>query len=142
MWSIENTETTTATPEELWACYVDTDSGPSWDPLVAEIKLHGPFATGTTGTNKPPVGPKLKFIFTEVIPFSSYTEVTKAPGAEMTFTHSLTSTPNGTTFTHGIICQGLLSGLYALILRKNYTRLLPIAMKALAHTAPQGQKSL
>lgn len=71
MWSFEHTEQTTATPEQLWAYYVDAPIAPLWDPLVAEIRRHGPFATGSTGTNKPPHGPRVKSRLTEVVPHTS-----------------------------------------------------------------------
>lgn len=139
MWSIQHSERTTASPEELWIQYQDTDNGPTWDPMVLEIKLHGPFAVGTTGTNKPTFGPKVKFVYTEVQPYSSYTEISKAFGADMVFTHEIKPTANGCNFEHGITCKGPLAGLYSLLLKRSYTRLLPIAMKALAHTAEQGK---
>ena len=108
--------------------------------MVKKIKLDGPFVAGTTGTNTPPVGPGVKFSLTEVTPLQSYTEITRAPGAQLIFSHTIVeASDKKVTFTHGIKCRGLLSGLYGLVLKKNYTRLLPVAMKNLARRIEQAR---
>ena len=141
MWSFEHTESTTATPEQIWAYYTDPASAPSWDPLVAHIKIDGPFTTGTTGTNTSAQGQKVKFTISEVTPFSSYTEINSLPLARLTWTHRIIPTPTGCTFTHGVIISGPLSTLYAFLLAKNFSQGMPIASRALARRAEQGPPS-
>lgn len=138
MWSFEHTESTTATPEQLWAYYADPASAPSWDHLVAEIQINGPFATGTTGTNRPSRGPRVTFTLTEVTPYSSYTEVNTLPLAKLTWTHRILRTPVGSTFTHGVIFSGPFSSFYAFFLAKNYAQGIPRAMRTLARSAELG----
>ena len=142
MWSFEHTEQTTATPERLWAYYVDAVTVPLWDPLVAEIRRNGPFATGTTGTSKPPQGPRVKSLLTEVAPYTSYTEVNQLPFARLSWTHRITPTQSGSTLTHGVIFSGPLSSLFALFLSKNFAHGIPLAMQRLVQFAEQGPPEL
>lgn len=139
MWSFEHTESTAATPEQIWAYYADPESAPSWDPLVAKIEINGPFATGTTGTNTSTTGQRVKFILSEVTPYSSYTEVNPLPLAQLSWTHRITPTSTGCTFTHGVILSGPLSGLYALLLGRSFKQGMPVASRNLARRAEQEQ---
>lgn len=138
MWSFEHTESTTATPEQIWAYYTDTDSAPSWDPLVAKIEINGPFAVGTTGTNTSSTGQKVKFIISELTLYRGYTEVNTLPFARLAWTHQITPTSTGCVFTHGVILSGPLSGLYALLLGRSFKQGMPVASRNLAHRVEQG----
>jgi hypothetical protein len=137
-WHLEAAEKTTALPETVWAWYEATDIAPTWDPLVGKIKLNGPFAVGTTGTNTAPNGMEFDLIFTEVSRFKSYTEVTSLFGAKMTFVHTLVITNGGCTINHEVVCTGFLSSVYGLLLRKEYNTKFPIALKNLARLASNG----
>ncbi len=138
MWSFEYTKSTTATPEQIWAYYADSTTAPLWDPLVAEIQMNGPFVTSTTGVNKASNGQKVKFVLTEVTPFSSYTEVNQLPFAQIVWTHRVTPTSAGCTFTHGVLISGPLSWLYTLLLGKSFKQGMPIASNNLARFAEAG----
>lgn len=137
-WHLEASERTTGSAETVWAWYEATDLAPTWDPLVGKIKLNGPFAVGTTGTNTAPNGLKFKLVFTEVTRFKSYTEVTSLFGANMKFVHTLIVADNGCTINHEVICTGFLSSLYGLLLIKEYKAKFPLALKNLARLAGNG----
>ena len=121
MWSIEQTGTTSAVPERIWAVYEDTASAPEWDPLVGEIRPDGPLALGRTARNKPRHGPSMPTTITEITPNVSYTETIRVPGASMDWTHTLSSTPTATIIRHGVRCHGPLSPLYKLLYHRGFT---------------------
>lgn len=137
MWSFEHTQNTTASPEQIWAYYAATDLAPTWDPVIKRIEVHGPFVQGTKGHNHPVGGGRFPFEYTEVTPLRSYTEVTKAPFARLAFTHTITSTPEGSAFTHGVQITGTLAWLYTLLQRKSYQNGLPKASQNLARLLEQ-----
>ena len=120
MWLIQQTGTTTAPPERIWVIYEDTETAPDWDPLVGEIRPDGPLALGRTARNKPRRGPAMPSKITELTLNSSYTETIRVPGATMDWTHTLTTTPAGTTITHGVRCQGPLASIYRLLYRQSF----------------------
>lgn len=137
-WHLESSEKTTASAETVWAWYKATDIAPTWDPLVGEIKLNGPFSKGTTGTNTAPNGMKFNMIFTEVTRFKSYTEVTSLFGAKMIFAHTLIVNDHGCIIYHQVYCTGFLSSFYGLLLNKEYKTKFPLALKNLARLAGNG----
>jgi len=44
MWRFERTETTSATPEQLWARYVDPTTWPQWDHGAERVTSDGPLS--------------------------------------------------------------------------------------------------
>ena len=52
MWQFEHTETTRATPEQLWAHYADPATWPVWDDETESVTVEGPMAVGTRGRLK------------------------------------------------------------------------------------------
>lgn len=139
MWQLEYTQHTTASPEVIWRWYLDHESAPSWDPLIGQIRPDGPMAVGNGGRNKPRSGPSVPYLYTEVTPARSYTEVSRVPGARMAFTHLLTSSPSGTTVTHGMQCEGPLTPLYRIVLGRSYRKGMPQALAGLLRLAEQGE---
>jgi len=131
MWTFEHTETTTATPAQVWARYAEPVTWPEWDPETAAVTLQGPFEAGTRGTLKPVKGPATRFTLTEVTPHVGFTDVSRLPLARLTFTHRIDPTPTGSRFTHHVTLHGPLSPLFARIIGKNIASL-PAAMRALA----------
>ena len=138
MWQLQSSSEFDASPATIWAWYEDTSSAPSWDPLIAEIRPDGPLALGQTGRNKPRRGPSAPFVYTEVTPGVSYTEVTKAPGAAMAFSHTLEPRGQRTLVTHGVTCTGPLSGLYRLLMRRSFDAGMTEALAGLARLAQAG----
>jgi hypothetical protein len=135
MWEFTHTETTAATPAQLWSRYTDCGSWPEWDVETESVTLDGPFATGTTGTIKPVGAPKAKFRMAEVTKDVSFSDVTKLPLAKMHFTHNIESADDGTRFTHHVTITGPLSPLFGRVIGKKVAAGLPTAMRRLGELA-------
>jgi len=135
MWTFEHTETTTATPRQLWAHYADPTRWPRWDHEVTAVTVDGPMATGTRGTLKPRRGPKSSFIFSDVDPEVCFTDVSRLPLASLTFVHRIEPTETGCRFMHRVSISGPLSPLFARIIGRSLQAELPTAMRTLARLA-------
>ena len=135
MWTFEHSETTSATPAQIWARYVEPSTWPQWDHETATVTIEGPFAVGTRGRLKPVKGPAAPFAFTEVTPEVSFTDVSRLPLARLTFSHLIEPIPTGSRFTHRIEITGPLSPLFARVIGSNIAASLPTAMKQLARLA-------
>jgi hypothetical protein len=64
------------TREEIWSLISNPATWPDWNGAVAELRLDGPFATGTTGRLTPPGGNPLPFRLVHVTPGVTYTSET------------------------------------------------------------------
>lgn len=135
MWTFEHTETTRATPAQLWAHYADPASWPDWDHATEAVTVEGPMAVDVRGTLKPVNGPATPFTFTEVTPGVSFTDVSRLPLARLTFSHRIEPTGEGCRFTHRVVIRGMLSPLFALVIGRNVAAELPSSMRALARLA-------
>ena len=135
MWEFMHTETTTATPQQLWRRYRDPGSWPEWDHGTERVTLNGPFAAGTTGELKPAGGPKTKFRVLEVTEGVSFTDVSYLPLAKMRFAHKIEPVDKGTRFTHHVTISGPLSPLFARVIGKKVAAGLPSAMRRLGDLA-------
>ena len=142
MWQFEHTETTRATPEQLWERYADPASWPAWDDGTESVSVEGPMAVGTRGRLKPKGGPTTTFEFTQVEPGRGFTDVTRLPLARLPlarleFAHRIDPDENGTRFTHRVTITGPLSPLFARVVGRDVAAGLPGAMRALARLAEQ-----
>lgn len=135
MWSFEPTETTGATPAQLWARYAEPATWPEWDAETSKVTAQGPIAAGTRGTLKPTKGPTAAFTFTEVTPEVGFTDVTRLPLARLTFVHHIEPIATGSRFTHRATITGPLSPLFARVIGSKIAAGLPTAMRALARLA-------
>ncbi len=100
MWKVEVSGDARAARETVWAWYEATDQAPSWDPLIKRIESEGPIELGVRGRNHPAIGPAARFVYSQVTPLISYTEVSFAPGAAFAFTHALSDLPGGPAAHH------------------------------------------
>lgn len=137
-WHVEASEVSPATPEQIWTWYADSARTPNWDHLVTIRTIDGPFATGTTGSNRGTGGPAFPWTFTDVVTDQHYTEVTRLPLANLTATHVLTRVANGTRIDHALIVAGPLAWLYRIILRPPFETGIHEALHRLATGAPHG----
>jgi len=135
MWTVEHTETTSASPAQLWARYAEPTTWPEWDHETAAVTVQGRVAVGTRGTLKPVKGPATPFTFTEVTPEVGFTDVSRLPLARLTFTHLIVPTPTGSRFTHRVTINGPLSPLFARVIGRTIAAGLPTAMRQLARLA-------
>lgn len=135
MWMHQHTETTNATPSQLWACYAEPATWPEWDHETVSVTVRGPMVAGTRGVLKPVRGPATPFVFTEVTPGVSFTDVSRLPLARLTFAHSIEPTATGSRFTHRVTITGPLSPVFARIIGRTVAAGLPTAMRELARLA-------
>lgn len=135
MWTFEHSETTRATPAQLWARYAEPMTWPEWDHETAQVTVEGSMEVGTRGTLKPVKGPVTNFVFTEVSPEVGFSDVCRLPLARLTFAHRIETTAAGSRFTHRVTITGPLSPLFARVIGKNVAAGLPAAMQSLARLA-------
>ncbi len=140
MWTVEHTETSTATPARLWVHYADPSRWPRWDPDVAAVVLDGPMVTGARGTLTPTTGPTTEITFTEVVPGVGFTDVSRLPLrlATLRFEHHVTATGTGCLFRHRVSITGPLSPLLGRVVGRGIAAGMPGAMRALADLAEAG----
>ena len=97
MWTTDFTETTTASPEQVWAALKALHSGTPLGPNSDSFELHGPFAAGTTLTVTPQGQEAMESTITELEPGSVYADQTRFGDLLLTFRHTLTSVDGGGT---------------------------------------------
>jgi hypothetical protein len=131
MWTFQHTETTTATPEQLWDLYREPTAWPEWDHQLEDVTVDGPFETGSTGTIKPVGGPRTRFRMVEVTEKVSFTDVTRLPLATMRFDHRI----EPGAIVHRVTITGPLSPLFARVIGRKVAADLPTAMRTLAALA-------
>lgn len=135
MWEFQHTETTAATPEQLWRRYSDPGSWPEWDAETERVTLHGPFEAGTKGELKPVGAPSTKFQMLEVDEPVSFSDVSYLPLAKMHFAHRIEPADDGTRFTHHVTISGPLSPLFARVIGRKVAKGMPTAMRKLGQLA-------
>jgi uncharacterized protein YndB with AHSA1/START domain len=135
MWWFECTETTSATPEQLWARYVDPTTWPQWDHGAERVTSDGWLAVGRRGRLKPTGGPWTSFVVTEAEPGVGFADVTRLPLARLEFRHHIEGTPDGSRFTHTVTISGPLSPLFVRLIGRGIAAEMPAVMAALARLA-------
>lgn len=135
-WRVDASEVSRATPSQVWAWYADSERTPNWDHLVVLRRINGPFATGTSGSNKGASGPAFPWTFTDVRTDNHYTEVTRLLGATLTATHVLTPVAHGTQIDHALIMTGPLAWAYRIALYTSFKAGIHAALHRLATGAP------
>jgi Polyketide cyclase / dehydrase and lipid transport len=135
MWRFEHTETTSATPAQLWSRYADPTSWPQWDHETESVTIEGPLAVGARGRLKPKGGPWTSFVVTEAEPGVGFADVTSLPLARLEFRHRIEAVPGGSRFTHAVTISGPLSPLFARVIGRTIAAEMPTAMAALARLA-------
>jgi hypothetical protein len=91
-----------ASPSTIWNLYADVSSWPEWKVGIEDVKLEGPFETGTRGWLTPIGQPAMPFHIVEAKENGSYVSETEiAKTVQLRLEHYLTPLPNGgTRVTH------------------------------------------
>ncbi len=106
-----------ASSEALFARWADMATWPEWNADTEWARLDGPFAEGSTGILKPKGGPKVKFAIERLVPGREFVDVSRLPGARLTFAHSVKELPaGGCTVDVTVSMAGPLRRLWARIL--------------------------
>lgn len=107
MWTTDFTDTTTATPEQVWAALEALHSGTPLGPNSDSFELHGPFAAGTKLTVTPQGQESMQSTIIELEPGRVYADQTRFGDLVLTFRHTLTSgAGGGTRVTHALEITG------------------------------------
>jgi hypothetical protein len=53
MWNVEHSAETDLEPAAIWRAWAEVDHWQEWNPDIAAVELHGPFAAGSTITMTP-----------------------------------------------------------------------------------------
>jgi carbon monoxide dehydrogenase subunit G len=98
MWEYEHTIETTVASRALWEVWSDIEAWAQWSPGIAEIRVDGPFAAGTTfamipGPGEEPINMRLA----EVVVGEQFTDVCDFGGAIVTTVHRLEPLDDGGT---------------------------------------------
>ena len=127
---------TTASPEKIWAAWIDVERWPQWDTELASATLDGSFALRAKGRVKPKRGPAARFSISELIPGESYTFTTHLPLCELNVSRRLTRNGgSGVFFTHEVSFVGPLSFVFGNLLGRRYREALPMVMENLRKIA-------
>ena len=111
---------TTAPPAALFDRWADMATWPEWSTDMDWARLDGPFAVGTTGVLKPTRGPKTKFVIEQLDPGRVYVDVSRLPGARLTFDHRVADLPGGgCSVDVTVSLSGPLSRLWMLVLARD-----------------------
>ena len=78
-WTTEASAVSAATPEQVWAQWIDVSGWSQWDYSVDHAEIDGPFELGMTGWLKPSSGPKARFTITEVTANRTFTNRSRVP---------------------------------------------------------------
>ena len=108
MGSTEITGDSTATPTEVFAVLADPEHWHEWNDGVADIRMNGPFAAGTTAVMVFPDATELPFTLAWVEQDRGFEDVTEVPDAGVTVhvRHELEPTTAGTRITYRCTVDG------------------------------------
>jgi hypothetical protein len=137
-WTVMATAVSSASPQQIWAWYIDTPDVPQWDHLVKQVIAHGAFELGTQGENIPYSGPVMHWTLTQLAVNRSYTETSRLPFATLEATHVISVKDNVTQITHGITVYGPAAWVYRFLFRKQIDDGMRQAIHDLAAGAPRG----
>jgi hypothetical protein len=119
----------------VWTVWRDVDHWHEWDADIEYATLSGPFAVGSELVLKPKGGPKVRIRLSEVMPGSSFTDVTRFPLARMIDVHELQDTPQGLKLKNSIRMEGPLAWVWRKLVGENVAAGIPRQMEALARHA-------
>jgi hypothetical protein len=120
-------------PEHVFALISDAARWPEWSPDTEFVRRDGPLAPGTGGVMKLKGGPKLRYTIDTVHQDREYTDVTRLPGARVTFRHLVEpSEAGGSRLTAAVSVGGPLSFLWERVLGPGFRKSVPSDLQRLA----------
>jgi uncharacterized protein YndB with AHSA1/START domain len=104
-----------APPEVVWRVWSDTTRWPEWNPDVVEMKVDGPFATGSQATMRTRAGRTHRMQLLDVAPLQHFVLATKvAPGMRLHFLCAVEPLSPGTSrISQGVEMHGPMGALAA-----------------------------
>ncbi|EXG80521.1 SRPBCC family protein [Cryptosporangium arvum] len=128
-WSHRHSELTTATPAQLWTRWTTAGSWRIDDPGVEWARFDGAVVEGATGVVKTHGAPARTIEFTRVEPGRAMDFTIRLPLATLAITHDMEPAAGGTRTTHGVVLDGPLHRVYALLLGGTLARGLPTVVR-------------
>ena len=96
-WQCEHAIETTATPTAIWARWADTASWQTWNAGVKQIRLAGPFATGSWFEMTLPDGEVVSSRLDDVKPLERFVDETLVGDLRVRVSHRILPLANGRT---------------------------------------------
>ena len=97
MWVHEHSQDTTVARDKIWAVLADVDNWTNWDTSMAEIRLDGPFAVGSTVVMTPLDQEPIRSTIVQLDDGTTYVDETGFAGTVLRFSHTLSTLDAGTT---------------------------------------------
>ena len=133
--TFSHTVTTTAAATSIWTIWADVSRWAEWDTELDSARLEGDFRLGATGKLTPKKGPQSKFVISQLVDGESYTFTTQLPFCKLHVARFLCRQDSGTSFTHEVSFDGLLSVVFAKLLGKRFQLVLPGVMQNIKRMA-------
>ncbi|GEM_PF-783476 len=137
MATYERSRETTASPDQVWRFWSDTDTWPSWNPDVRAISLNGPFQSGTTGSMT--TGRGTHPITLENVTGRSFDLVTQPmPATVFRFSCRVDPSPAGSRISQGLSMSGALAPIFGPLMGKRIAASFDPILVGLATAAQSG----
>lgn len=135
-----HTVKTSASPEKVWAIWIDVEHWSKWDNELVDSRLENSFELGAIGKLTPKKGRVSMFRISQFSQGKSYTLTVELPLCRLNVYRYLQSRSDYTEFTHEVSFQGLLAFVFGLLLGRKFQAALPKVMenvKQIAEKFPQ-----
>lgn len=119
------TRTSAAEPAAYFARWTDHDSWSEWSPDTEWARVDGAVRVGAHGVLKPVGGPKAKFTVSECEKDRVYTDVSRLPGATLTFRHAVEPAASGSRLEVRVWVTGPMAWLWARTAFAGFSRSVP-----------------
>ena len=126
---------TSATPEQIWAIWIDVQHWKDWDTGLKDAEMNGPFQLGQTGIITSLEGRKSKFKVVEYSQGLSYTYKTRLPLGSLYVKRYLSSQEGQMMFTHEVWFKGLTKGIFAKAFGGKFRQMLPKVLENIKQIA-------
>jgi Polyketide cyclase / dehydrase and lipid transport len=133
--------TVKASPDRVWAIWMDVRNWPTWDPLITASFSNEPLKLGVKGKVIPKKGLPSRFKVVCFEPGSKWALEASLITAKLRVTRSLIAKGDFTTFTHEVEFTGFASSVFARMLAPDFRVALPDVMQRLAAQAAQPEKA-
>lgn len=130
--------TTRATPEAVWAVWMNVPGWGRWDAGLKSASSPAPLALGVTGRIVPHNGPASRFVVSQFSVGKSHAFETALPLARLTVRRTIIGT-DPTVIRHDVSFSGLLAGFWAARFGPSFRQALPPTMARLVALAEAGQ---
>ena len=140
MRRIETSIDIAASPERVWSVMSEVLLMPSWSDSMTSVELDppGPLAVGSRARIVQPKLSAVTWTVTEVVAVRSFTWTSKAMGADVTASHTITPTSDGASVTLAIEYDGATSTVVAGLTRKITTKYLRMEAEGLKKASERG----